>query len=150
MELAFLAMDLDLKNRPDLSREFVARMSASLKDPGMLRLMDFYKCYRAYVRGKVETLHSLAHAAPDAERQASAERARRYFRLALQYTIAGSQPMVLVVMGRIASGKSTLAQALGAELGWEVYSSDYLRKKIAGFPLYQRSSDDARSRLYSE
>jgi aminoglycoside phosphotransferase family enzyme/predicted kinase len=148
-DLAFLAMDLDFKNRPDLSREFVARMSASLDDPGMLRLMDFYKCYRAYVRGKVETLHSIAHAAPDAERQASAERARGYFRLALQYTIAGSQPMVLVVMGRIASGKSTLAQALGTELGWEVYSSDYLRKQLAGFPLYERSSDDARSRLYS-
>jgi hypothetical protein len=101
------------------------------------------------VRGKVESLHSMAHAAPDEERQASAERARRYFRLALQYAVAGSQPLVLVVMGRIASGKSTLARTLGAELGWEVYSSDHLRKKMAGFPLYERSSSAARSLLYS-
>ncbi len=149
-DAAFLAMDLDYEGRPDLARSFATQMASVLNDDGMPRLMDFYKCYRAFVRGKVESLHSVAHAAPEAERQASAERARRYFRLALQYAVAGSQPMVLAVMGRIASGKSTLAQALGEELGWTVYSSDYLRKKMAGFPLYERSSAGARKRLYSE
>jgi predicted kinase len=58
--------------------------------------------------------------------------------------------MALAVMGRIASGKSTIAHALGAELGWEVYSSDYFRKKMAGFPLYERSSAAAQRRLYSQ
>jgi hypothetical protein len=111
--------------------------------------MDFYKCYRAYVRGKVESFHSVAHAAPEAERQASAARARRYFQLALQYAVAGSQPMVLVVAGRIASGKSTLARALSAELGWDAYSSDRLRKTLARFPLHERGSPSARRRLYS-
>jgi len=148
-DAAFLAMDLDYEGRADLARYFATQMASALNDEGMPRLMDFYKCYRAYVRGKVESLHSVAHAAPEEERQASAERAQRYFRLALQYAVAGSQPMVLAVMGRIASGKSTLAHALGAELGWEVYSSDYLRKKMAGFPLYERSSAAARKRLYS-
>lgn len=148
-DIAFLAMDLDYESRPDLARHFVAKMAAALDDDGLLALMNFYKCYRAYVRGKVESLHSVAHAAPEAERQASAERARRYFRLALQYTVAGSKPLVLVVMGRIASGKSTLARALGDELGWKVFSSDRVRKEMAGFPLYERSSDDARARLYS-
>lgn len=148
-DAAFLAMDLDFEGRPDLARHFAARMAAALHDDGMPRLMDFYKCYRAFVRGKVESLHSVAHAAPEAERQAGAERARRYFRLALRYAVAGSQPPVLVVMGRIASGKSTLARALGAELGWEVVSSDRVRKELAGFPLYERSSAAARRRLYS-
>jgi aminoglycoside phosphotransferase family enzyme/predicted kinase len=148
-DAAFLAMDLDYEGRPDLSRHFATQMASALNDDGMLRLMDFYKCYRAYVRGKVESLHSVAHAAPEEERQSSAERARRYFRLALRYAVAGSHPLALVVMGRIASGKSTLAHALGAELGWKVYSSDYLRKKLAGFPLYERSSAAARKRLYS-
>jgi uncharacterized protein len=142
-------MDLDHKGRPDLARYFATQMASALNDEGMPRLMDFYKCYRAYVRGKVESLHSVAPAAPDEERRVSAERARGYFRLALQYAVAGSQPLVLVVMGRIASGKSTVAHALGSELGWEVYSSDSLRKKMAGFPLYERSSAAARRRLYS-
>jgi tRNA A37 N6-isopentenylltransferase MiaA len=34
---------------------------------------------------------------------------------------------VLIVMGRIASGKSTLAHALGRELDCEVISSDRVR-----------------------
>jgi aminoglycoside phosphotransferase family enzyme/predicted kinase len=148
-DVAFLAMDLDYEGRPDLARHFAALMASVLRDEGMARLMDFYKCYRACVRGKVESLHSVARAAPEQERGACARRARRHFRLALQYTAGGSQPLVLVVMGRIASGKSTLAHALGKELGWEVYSSDHLRKKMAGFPLYERSSAAARKRLYS-
>jgi len=148
-DAAFLAMDLDYDGRPDLARHFAGQMAAALNDDGLPRLMDFYKCYRAYVRGKVESLHGVAPAAPEEERQTSADRARRYFRLALQYAIAGSSPMVLAVMGRIASGKSTLAHALGAELDWEVLASDYLRKKLAGFPLYERSSAGARKRLYS-
>ena len=148
-DAAFLAMDLDAKGRPDLARHFVAKMAAGLRDPGMLRLMDFYKCYRACVRGKVESLHSIAHAAPDAERAASAERARSYFRLALRYAVAGSRPLAVVVMGRIASGKSVLAAALAGELGWEVVSSDRVRKELAGFPLYERTNEAARARLYS-
>ena len=148
-DAAFLAMDLDAKGRPDLARQFVAKMAAGLRDPGMRRLMDFYKCYRACVRGKVESLHSVAHAAPDAERTASAERARSYFRLALHYAVAGSRPLAVVVMGRIASGKSVLAAALAGELGWEVVSSDRVRKELAGFPLYERTSAAARARLYS-
>ena len=79
-DVAFLAMDLDYEGRRDLSRKFVARMSAALRDPAMLHGMNFYKCYRAFVRGKVESLHRVAPAAPEAERKASAERARRYFR----------------------------------------------------------------------
>lgn len=148
-DAAFLAMDLDYEGRPDFARYFARRMAAELGDDEMPLLMDFYKCYRAFVRGKVESLYSVAHASPEEERRAAAERARRYFRLALQYTVAGSKPLVLALMGRIASGKSTLANALGAELGWEVYSADYVRKKIAGFPLYERSSAAARKRLYS-
>jgi hypothetical protein len=148
-DVAFLAMDLDYEGRPDFARHFVARMAEALGDRRMLQLIDFYKCYRAYVRGKVESLHSVTHAAPEAERQVSAERAQRYFRLALQYPVAGSKPLVLAVMGRIASGKSTLAQALADELGWEIFSSDRVRKEMAGFPLYERTSEAARSRLYS-
>ena len=148
-DAAFLAMDLDFKGRPDLARHFATQMASALRDRGMPHLLDFYKCYRAYVRGKVESLHSIAHTTPEEGRQAAADRARRYFRLALEYAVAGSQPLVLVVMGRIASGKSTLAHALGAELGWDVYSSDCIRKRTAGYPLYERSSAAARRRLYS-
>ncbi len=55
-DAAFLAMDLDFRARPDLARHFAARMAQALRDPGMDALLDFYKCYRACVRGKVESI----------------------------------------------------------------------------------------------
>ena len=149
-DVAFLAMDLDFHRRADLSRQFTARITDALNDRGMVRLMDFYKCYRAYVRGKVESFHQSIPGLPERERRESRARAARYLRLALQYVVCGSEPMVLIIMGRAASGKSTLARSVGRELGWEVFSSDSIRKELVGVPLYQRSGPAVRRRLYSD
>jgi uncharacterized protein len=149
-DVAFLAMDFDHYERPDLSCEIAARMAAALRDSEMLRLMDFYKCYRAYVRGKVESFHQAKAEVPEAEQRNCRMQAERYFRLALRYAVCGSKPTVLIIMGRIASGKSTLANSLGRELACEVISSDRVRKELAGVPLHHRGEESARRRLYSE
>jgi len=148
-DIAFLAMDFDYQGRRDLSRYLTKRMADALCDQGILELMDFYKCYRAFVRGKVDSLQS-AGAQFERDRRKSRTHARRYFQLALQYAVCGSEPMAVIVMGRIGSGKSTLANSLGRELGWEVFSSDRTRKELAGAPLYKRGGAVARRRLYSE
>jgi hypothetical protein len=54
-EIAFLAMDLDHYGRADLSRAFVTAYVAASQDEELVKLLNFYKCYRAYVRGKVES-----------------------------------------------------------------------------------------------
>jgi len=149
-DVAFLAMDLDFQGRPDLSRQFTTRITDALNDPEMARLMDFYKCYRAYVRGKVETFHQSVSGLPVHKRSEIRARAERYFRLALQYVVCGSKPIVLIIMGRAASGKSTLARSLARELSWEVFSSDRIRKQLAGVPLYERPEPAARRQLYSK
>ena len=149
-DAAFLAMDFDFHGRPDLARHFATRLAAALHDPALLTLLDFYKCYRAYVRGKVESFHHVAAGVPEPERRECRARAERYFRLALKYAVCGSEPMVLIVMGRVGSGKSTLARALGPELGWEVFSADRLRKELAGVPLHVRGSAAERRRLYAK
>ena len=148
-DVAFLAMDFDHHERPDLSREIAVRMADVLRDNEMLRVMDFYKCYRAYVRGKVESFHQASAEVPEIEKKKIRMQAKGYFRLALRYAVCGSKPTVLIVMGPIASGKSTLAHALGCELGCKVISSDRVRKELAGVPLYQRDEKSAH-RLYSE
>lgn len=149
-DIAFLAMDLDLNSRPDLAHYFVCGMAEALDDPELLRLIDFYKCYRAYVRAKVESMRSADPDVPEAERQASTRRARRYYQLALHYAVAGSGPMVAVVMGRVGTGKSTVARELGVMLGWPVCASDRIRKQTAGVPLYERGDADERARLYAD
>ena len=148
-DIAFLAMDFDYQGRRDLSRCLTKRMADALRDQGILELMDFYKCYRAFVRGKVESLQG-AGTSLERDRTKSRAKARRYFQLALQYAVCGSEPMVAIIMGRAGSGKSTLAASLGRELGWEVVSSDRTRKELAGAPLYKRGGEVARRRLYTE
>jgi aminoglycoside phosphotransferase family enzyme/predicted kinase len=149
-DVAFLAMDFDFHDRPDLARYFTTRMAAALHDPGLLRLLDFYKCYRACVRGKVESFHACTDSVPDAERRESRALAKRYFQLGLRYAVCGSESAVLIVMGHAGSGKSTLARSLGRELGWEVFSSDRVRKELAGVPLYTRGGKAERRRLYAK
>ncbi|MGB7791467.1 MAG: AAA family ATPase [Terrimicrobiaceae bacterium] len=144
-DVAFLAMDFDFQGRRDLSHYLTSRIADSLNDPVMLKLMDFYKCYRAFVRGKVESIQTRG-----ATMHPSRTHARRYFQLALSYAIAGSGPMVVIVMGRVASGKSALAEALGRELGWRVFSSDKTRKDLAGVRLYGRGKIAVRRRLYTK
>jgi hypothetical protein len=97
-----------------MSRYFTKRMADALRDQGILELMDFYKCYRAFVRGKVESLQG-AGTSLERDRMKSRAKARRYFQLALQYAVCGSEPMVAIVMGRVGSGKSTIAASLGRE-----------------------------------
>ena len=55
----------------------------------------------------------------------------------------------LATMGRPGSGKSALAQGLAEELDCAVFSSDRVRKQLAGLPLIERPGADVRARLYS-
>jgi predicted kinase len=98
----------------------------------------------------VESFEQARAEVPETEQLKSRMEAERYFRLALRYALFGSEPTVLVIMGRAASGKSTLANALGRELGLEVISSDRTRKELAAVPLFQRVKGATRLCLYSE
>jgi uncharacterized protein len=149
-DVAFLAMDLDFHKRRALATLFTRRMAEALDDPGLLALVDFYKCYRAYVRGKVSSIKSLEHEVPAAERETSRQKAEKFFQLALSYAIAGSRPMVLAVTGRVGTGKSSLANMIGQALGAEVFSSDRTRKELAGIEPQVRADAAIRANLYSE
>jgi aminoglycoside phosphotransferase family enzyme len=84
-EVAFLAMDLDHYGRADLSRHFVAAYVARSQDEELTGLLNFYKCYRAYVRGKVESFKlDDPHIAKEEKSRVLAI-ARNYFDLAESY-----------------------------------------------------------------
>jgi len=85
-EVAFLAMDLDHYGRPDLAAAFVDAYVGDSGDAELRSLLDFYRCYRAYVRGEVAGLRLAGADLPERERDALANEARSYFDLALAYT----------------------------------------------------------------
>ena len=76
-------------------------------------------------------------------------RSSALFRLALRYTVSGSEPLPLAVIGRVGTGKSTVARALGNELNWPVFSSDRIRKTLAGVPLTKRTPAERRAEVCS-
>jgi aminoglycoside phosphotransferase family enzyme len=86
-EVAFLAMDLDRYGRADLSQTFVDTYVKESKDEEMLTLLNFYKCYRAYVRGKVGGFKLDDPLISDEEKDKTLATAKRYFELAESYII---------------------------------------------------------------
>ena len=84
-EIAFLAMDLDRYRQAGLSRHLVNTYVGLSHDEELLKLLDFYKCYRAYVRGKVESFKLDDPYIPEEEKAKVLTAARSYFQLAESY-----------------------------------------------------------------
>jgi aminoglycoside phosphotransferase family enzyme/predicted kinase len=131
-DVAFLAMDLDHLGRADLSHAFVDAYVRRSQDPELLEVLDFYTCYRAYVRGKVLSFRLSEPGLTPSEAIQLAGDAADYFALAHAYALPAESPFLVVMMGLPASGKTTLARALAGRLGLVHLSSDVQRKRLAG------------------
>ncbi len=84
-EVAFLAMDLDFHNKPELSKHFIEKYMEYSKDEELKKFLDFYKCYRAFVRGKVTSFKLDDKNISDKEKEESKNIAKEYFDLASEY-----------------------------------------------------------------
>ncbi len=84
-DIAFLAMDLDFKERTDLSNFFVKRYVKYSRDQELTKLLSFYKCYRAYVRGKVVSFKLKDPSVGSEEKMAAMKEAKAYFKQASTY-----------------------------------------------------------------
>ncbi len=84
-EVAFLAMDLDRYGQADLSRSFTSAYVALSQDRELPELLNFYKCYRAYVRGKVNCFKLDDPHISEEERVEVLATAKSYFELAGSY-----------------------------------------------------------------
>lgn len=130
-DIAFLLMDLDFHNYPLLSADLASSYLAISRDWPLFLLLDFYKSYRAYVRGKVVSFRLDDPAISAPEKTSALEEAKRYFHLAHSYAMRLNRPALFITCGLIGTGKSTIARALSEALGWEWLASDIIRKEIA-------------------
>jgi aminoglycoside phosphotransferase family enzyme len=84
-DIAFLAMDLDYHDRQDLSEHLIRAFIGESGDHELMEILDFYRCYRAYVRGKVESFRLNDPNIPEREKTQALKRAQKYFSLAHRY-----------------------------------------------------------------
>ena len=85
-------------------------------DPGEDRLIAFYAAYRALVRAKVALLRAAQHPASSSEHGRESAAARDLLALAERFAWRARLPLVIVICGVPAAGKSHLAQALADAL----------------------------------
>lgn len=147
-EVAFLAMDLERLGAAVLAQDFVRAYVRFSEDVTLYRLLDFYCCYRAYVRGKVASMQWRETALAVA-RQHLQDEATRYFAVAVRYARRCTRPLLLLTTGLIGSGKSSVAAGVASALDLSLFSSDQLRKQRAGLAPTTPQQVDYGTGLYS-
>jgi aminoglycoside phosphotransferase family enzyme/predicted kinase len=148
-DVAFLAMDLASRGRPDLAERFLARYARAARDYDLYAVVDFYEGYRAVVRAKVEAMLAGQPGAPDDVRRRGATSARGHLLFAQACgRPALASPALVCVGGVMGSGKSTVAEALAARLSCPVIDADRTRKELHGVTESTRLDDPAWSGAY--
>ena len=140
---AFLAMDLERLGSPDSGWSFLLAHCRLLGDDWPASLAHHYVAYRAQVRAKVAALRAQQGDA------SAGEQIGQLLTLAAAHLDVGRVRLVLVG-GPPGTGKSTLANALGAQLNAVVLRSDEVRKEIAGVPVGSHASAELDRGIYSD
>ncbi|HEU0024169.1 MAG TPA: AAA family ATPase [Thermoleophilaceae bacterium] len=153
-DLAFLVMELVEADRDDLARALVEEYRDAGGDDGGDALLGFYAAYRAWVRAKVSSVRA-DELPPGEQRDRELAHARGLGALAERLSWRARRPIVLVVCGASATGKTTLAQALAPASGLVHLSTDVVRKELAGLAPEQHApaseySEEASLRTYRE
>ena len=153
-DLAFLVFDLVARGAERLAASLVAAYRQAGGDAGDDSLIAFYACYRALVRAKVALIR--AGQLTDAGKQ---QRGRKegwsLIEVAERFAWRARLPLVIVVCGVPASGKSSLAQAVANQSGLAHLSSDVVRKELARIAPTDRAphtvySTEWNARTYAE
>ncbi|MDY0220331.1 MAG: AAA family ATPase [Desulfobacterium sp.] len=148
-DLAFLLMDLDFQGQQGLGDLILNQYLELTGDLSAFKLLDFYKCYRAFVRCKVNSIFLKSTTCDPLEREKKREDALRYLDLAQEYAIRFSRPAIFVIHGLPGTGKSTMAKALGRALGLEPIRSDLVRKKIFNVSPHTVGGKKFKEKIYS-
>ncbi len=143
-DIAFALIDFDIAGRLDLRSAFLNAYLEQTGDWEGLRVLPYYLCRQAVVRGKVQSLQAGELPTGSAEAEQAQSSARRYFSLACRYA-QPRQGCIAICCGISGSGKSTLARALAAEVGAVQIRSDAVRKHLAGIPLEQHGGKEVYS-----
>jgi aminoglycoside phosphotransferase family enzyme len=84
-DIAFLLMDLEYHGGEDQARDLWSRYKGFSSESEVEALLVFYKVYRAFVRGKVNSFQVDDENINADKKEEAVQRARKYFQLAFSY-----------------------------------------------------------------
>ena len=154
-DIGFLAMDLDFMNYPYLSSYLIKKYIEKSKDIGILEMLNFYKSYRAYVRGKVIGFKLNDSKISNEKKQDIINTTKKYFELSEYYAklfsldIKNKKPLIFIIGGLTGVGKSTFSLKISIDYNAHIINTDIIRKELAGINIFERHHDEINTGLYS-
>jgi len=149
-EMSFLAMELDLMGRHDLTDALMEGFYSVYNDENTRFLLEFYKCYRAFVRIKVDCLF-LAQKGKEWEGyEGKKAELDRLVDIALQAAINIEDIKTVVCYGLMGSGKSKNGKMLADKLIARYMNTDVERKIMFGYAVDEKVHDNFGEGLYSQ
>jgi len=151
-DIAFMAMDLDYLGREDLSKYFVRKYIEYTGDHLVYTLLNFFKCYRAYVRAKV-TSFMLDDPNISRSRKDELKRtAKKYYWLALEYArhFSSAKPLLMISCGLTGSGKSRWLKFASDVVGGTILRTDRIRRKLFNLTGSEKKDARYRKKYYNE
>ncbi len=147
-EIAFLVMDLQEKQRPDLAFQFLNTYLQHTGDYAGLKLLRFYLVYRAMVRAKVSAIRASQSTSAE-EHQHAITCYQDYLQLANSYTQTPN-PLMIIMHGVSGSGKSWLSEQIINHYPAIRLRSDVERKRLHNLTVQQQSHSGLDSGLYNQ
>lgn len=130
-DVAFLAMDLEARGQRALGDAIAGRYVALTGDETMGVLQPLHRAFRAFVRGKVESIGANDPEMNEAERSALSASAAAYFQLAARYAERQRPPVLVVLCGLSGTGKTSVGGVLAGRIGAALVSTDVVRAAVA-------------------
>lgn len=149
-DVAFLTMDIDFNGYAELGETFVKSYIRYSGDADLPAVLNFYRCYSAYVRGKVTSIRLAQEDITENEYRDTRQTAEKYFDLAYSYAARLEKPVLIATAGLMGSGKSYQARQLAMRLGAEIIRTDVVRKEIFALQPTDRRYEDFGRGIYTD
>jgi aminoglycoside phosphotransferase family enzyme/predicted kinase len=149
-DLAFLAMDLDYEGFPQIANYLLDDYAKHTEDPDVFVLIDFYKCYRAFVRCKVNCIRFQEDGLGKKDKAKLFKETNKYLDFAYRYAVQFTRPTLWVVCGMPGSGKSTISRDLSRVFRIKAFQSDVIRKELYGLKPDDLSDMSFEAGIYSK
>ncbi len=148
-DAAFLSMDIEKLGHLQLASTYTEAYLKEAGQEGNEALYNFYKCYRAVVRGKVEGYRFKDPSVSGSEAAQARDNAADFMLLAEKFARTLSPLTYFLTCGLIGSGKSSVANGLASKLDLTVFSSDRVRKELVGIDPEESREVPFESGIYS-